>query len=262
MTTLTTGWEPDTASADTLIRQYLFGWAEVCAAFTTAAGGRTTRHGNFAASDYRRASGYFNSATLLAPPDADTIDEIEEFFAGGSGEALLWSAWPTPDLRSRGWHLEGHPPILIRPPAATAVPPEAPVDVEVVTNPDGLAEWERVVIEGYPLPELLPVAPGTLMSPHLLDDPRLRLILGREAGRPVSVGSLFTTDGLGLFVLDATRPEARGRGHWLGHAVHRLAAVPQLWTAGVFSDYSRSSAERLGFVPVLRLTLWSLPRPR
>ena len=30
---------------------------------------------------------------------------------------------------------------------------------------------------------------------------------------------------------------------------------------GVFSDFSRPGAEALGFVPLLRLTLWILDRP-
>jgi hypothetical protein len=34
-----------------------------------------------------------------------------------------------------------------------------------------------------------------------------------------------------------------------------------VWFAGLFSDHSRPGAEALGFVPVLRLTLWTLDRP-
>jgi hypothetical protein len=203
MTTLTTGWEPGTATTDTFLRQYLFGWAQLCEVFTTAAGGRTIARDTFAATDYRRPAGYFNSATLLAP-----------------------------------------------------------VGVEVVTDPTGLADWERVAIEGYPLPELLPVVTGALAGPALLADARLRFTLSRQGGAPVSLGCLFTTGDLGIFTLGVTCPAARRRGHWLAHAAHRLTAVPRLWTAGVFSDHSRPSAQRLGFVPVLRLTLWSLPRPR
>lgn len=56
MTTLTTGWKPDTATTDTLVRQFLFGSAELYAAFTVAAGGRTTHRATFAACDYRRAA--------------------------------------------------------------------------------------------------------------------------------------------------------------------------------------------------------------
>jgi hypothetical protein len=45
-----------------------------------------------------------NAATLLRPLPFDrageVLDEVEGFFDGpGRGEAYLWSAWPTPDLR-------------------------------------------------------------------------------------------------------------------------------------------------------------------
>lgn len=40
-----------------------------------------------------------------------------------------------------------------------------------------------------------------------------------------------------------------------------MSAYPELWMTGLFSDDSRPLAEALGFVPVLRLTLWSRPRP-
>jgi hypothetical protein len=72
------------------------------------------------------------SDTLLRPlpfdRPGDTLAAVGAFFDGhGTGEAYLWSAWPTPDLRSRGWVLEGHPPLLLRPPggrrpAVPAVP--------------------------------------------------------------------------------------------------------------------------------------------
>jgi hypothetical protein len=36
--------------------------------------------------------------------------------------------------------------------------------------------------------------------------------------------------------------------------------MPDLWVTGVFSDFSRLGAERLGFVPVQRFTLWVCDR--
>ena len=56
-------------------------------------------------------------------------------------------------------------------------------------------------------------------------------------------------------------PAARRRGFWRQLAIDRLRATPELWTTGVFSDLSRPGAEALGFVPLLRLTLWILDRP-
>ena len=57
-------------------------------------------------------------------------------------------------------------------------------------------------------------------------------------------------------------PAARRRGFWQRRRPSRASeATPDLWFAGVFSDHSRPGAEALGFVPLLRLTLWTLDRP-
>jgi hypothetical protein len=265
-THLTNGWDAALPVGDSLLRRYLFCWAALCEAFARAAGGRSITTPRFAAADYRRPSGWFNSATLLQPTSDesfdDVVDDVESFFAGGHGEVHLWSSSPTPDLSPRGWELVGHPPFLVRPPAALVPPPAAPaLDVADVTHPAALTEWEQVAAEGYPLPELLPVVPGALADPSLLEDPRLRLSLGREDGKAVSLGALFCDYGVGCFGLGVTRREWRGHGHWKAHAVRRLAAAPDLWMTGVFSDDSRPPAERLGFVAVLRLTLWVRRRP-
>jgi hypothetical protein len=263
---LTNGWEPDTPLGDSLLRRYLFCWAQQCETFAISAGGRAVHTPAFAAADLRGPGGWFNSATLLQPLEPATtgrvLDDIEAFFAEGTGEALLWSAWPTADLRARGWHLEGHPPLLIRPPAHIAGVPNPPaVELSPVAGASELREWERVAVEGYPLPELLPFRPGRLADPRLLGDDRLQLTVGREGDEAVSAGALFSDAGIGCFALGVTKPHARRRGHWLAHAVHRLNAAPDVWMAGVFSDDSRPPAERIGFVPILRFTLWARPRP-
>ncbi len=262
---LTTGWEPDVAVEDTLLRRYLFHWAAYCAAYARAAGGVVAQNDAVAVADLRRPSGYFNSVTLLRPPGpdfADVLSDVGRLVAGGRGEVLLWSAWPTQDLRRYGWELMGHPPLLVRPPATVLPPPAAPaVDVRRVTDPRSLAEWERVAIEGYPLPELEGAKSGDLASPRLLDDERFAFWIGRDdTGGAVSLGTSFVEHGIGSFALGVTRPEARRHGHWLRHAVARLEHSPDVWMTGVFSDFSRPGAEAIGFVPIVRLTLWSLAR--
>ena len=98
--------------------------------------------------------------TLLRPLPFDrpgeTLEEVEGFFDGqGSGEAYLWSAWPTPDLRRRGWVLEGHPPLVLRTPGSGPVPPIPPgLRVERVGGVDALRDWERVAVDGFPYREL------------------------------------------------------------------------------------------------------------
>lgn len=259
---LTTGWEPRAPVGDTLLRRFLFHQAAANAVFARSAGGTTLDTPEVAAADTRRPAGYWNAATLLQPP-ADwtaTLDQVEAFFHDGTGEAMLWSAWPTPDLGGR-WRLSGHPPLLVRPPIDVApAPGTATPDVFPVTTRGQLAAWEQVAIEGYPLAELAGSAAGSLIGPAALDDPRLRLWTARLDGQAVSAAAAFVEHGIGSLAFGATLPEARRRGLWHQLALTRLRATPGLWMTGVFSDFSRPGAERLGFVPVQRLTLWILDR--
>jgi hypothetical protein len=262
--TLTTGWEPDVPVGDTLLRRYLFHSSELYATFARAAAANVLETPAMAASDRRRPSGYWNQATLLQPPTdwGETIEAVESFFAGGTGEAMLWSAWPTPDFHDRGWKLSGHPPLLVRPPAVALVPLDGTTtDVREVTTEAGLAAWEAVAIHGYPLPELAGTATGTMAPPALLEDSRLRLWTAEIDGRPVSAAAAFVAHGIGSLAFGATLASARRRGLWRQLALARIRAVPDLPMAGVFSDFSRPGAEALGFLPVVRLTLWVLERP-
>ena len=261
-----TGWERDVAVGDTLLRRYLFHHAALGAAFTLTGGGRALDADDVSMADLGRPGGYFNGAVLLRPPaDWDALlARIEHFLRGGRGQACLWSAWPTPDLRARGWRLSGHPPLLARPPLATnPVPlPSAPdVDVRPVTSAPELARWERVAIDGYPLPDLQDAPPGTFAAPALLDDERFHFFLGEDGDCPVAAGVSFVSHGIASHAYGTTVPAARRRGFWRRLAVERLRIAPDMWATGVFSDLSRPGAEALGFVPLLRLTLWILDRP-
>jgi hypothetical protein len=159
---LTDGWEPDLPVSDTLLRRFLFNLAAFHKVPAAAAGARTLRRDEFTAADLGRPAAMHNAATLLRPlpfdRPGDTLDAVEGFFGGGRGEAYLWSAWPTPDLRPRGWVLEGHPPLLLRPPGSQPPPPGAPpgLRVERVTGVAGLRDWERVAVDGFPYRELQP----------------------------------------------------------------------------------------------------------
>ena len=178
---LTDGWEPDLPVADTLLRRFLFNLAAFHETPVAAAGGRVQRRDDFAAADLGRPAAMYNAATLLRPLPFDrateTLDVVEGFFDGhGSGEAYLWSAWPTPDLRPRGWVLEGHPPLLLRPPGSEPIPPVPPGRrVERVAGVDGLRDWERVAVDGFPYRELQPYRPGALLDERVLADGTRRL---------------------------------------------------------------------------------------
>jgi hypothetical protein len=99
------------------------------------------------------------------------------------------------------------------------------------------------------------------VAPALLEDDRLHFFVGWDGDCAVTSAVSFVSDGIASLAFGTTAPSARGRGFWRQAAVARLQASPELWFAGIFSDDSRPGAEGLGFVPLLRLTLWILDRP-
>jgi len=264
---LTDGWEPDLPVSDTLLRRFLFNLAAFNELPAVAAGARVLHRDDLMAADLGRPAAMHNAATLLRPLPSDrageTLDAVEGFYDGhGTGEAYLWSAWPTPDLRRRGWVLEGHPPLLLRPAGGPPPPPVPPgLRAERVTGAEGLRDWERVAVDGFPYHELQPYRPGVLLDERALADERLRLWVGYEGDRPVCMGTLFVDAGVAAFSLGVTLPEARRRGYWAAMAGVRLLEEPDLPAVGIFSDMSRPPAEALGFLPLLRFTLWHRPRP-
>jgi hypothetical protein len=260
---LATGWEPDLADDDSLCLRWLRHWSAQLAAFAGAGGGRVVRDERHVLADLGRPASFFNGAVLLAPWRGDAaffalVDEMEARTARGTGAFYLWSLWPTPDLSARGWELDGHPPLMVRPPAPAE--PVAGPEPDRVRTAAELAAWERVVVEGYPMVDLQPFRPGTLAGPALLDDPRLRFWTTAARGTPVAASAQFVAHGLAGFAMGVTLPAGRRAGHWWRHVRARLAAEPSLWHAGVFSDSSRPGAERAGFVPVVRHTLWHRSR--
>lgn len=258
------GRSPTTPVGDTIHRRFVVHYADFIATVGRASGGRLLHRDWGVASDLGRPSGLWNSAVLRQPlgHSPTALDEVEQFFAdGGSGEALLWSPWPTPDLTARGWHLVGHPPLLVRPPGGTLPARGAGVVIEEVTDPTGVDDAARLVVEGFPFPELQPYRSGALLPHALLDDPRWRLWVARRDGTAVSTGALFVSHGFAQLALAATLPRARRLGAWYGLVRTRLLVAPDLPSGGIFSDDSRPGIERLGYLPVVRFTLWARQRP-
>jgi hypothetical protein len=222
------------------------------------------RHDQVCVATSGRPASFFNSAVLLQPPAEDDWDVVLECADGvyhheDAGEYYLWSLWPTPDLRDRGWELEGYPPLLVRQPGGPVPDVRPGVDVRRVADAETLADWEHVAVVGYPLDDLTPFRPGVLLGPAVLDDERWRLWVGYDDGRPVSIGTQFVAHGFSQFSLGVTLPEARGRGFWSTMVRERMLAEPDLVSGGVFSDKSRPGIEKLGYLPVIRFTLWRHP---
>jgi hypothetical protein len=145
---------------------------------------------------------------------------------------------------------------MLRPPggAAPAVPPE--LEIRRVTEARSLAAFEATLVEGYPLEELPPPCRGCLYHPDALAAGRLRCWVGWVDGRPVSVSAAWVADGVVDVVWVATLPRARRRGY--GEALTWRAALTQADLPAVLlaSDDGRPVYRRMGFLPLLRFTVW------
>jgi len=266
---LETGWWPTTPAGDTYLRRFLLNWAGMSASMARMLGGRSRDLPAVLMADSGRPLVFFNCATLMQPLSAEsasaTLDEIAAFFAfadpSTQGEVLLVSAWPTGDLRPAGWNLMGHPPLHLLP--AGAVPRSAPpdLDVKAVRDVAALHAWERVAIDGYPLDALTGAPPGSITSERWLAEPRLRMWVGWVGNRPVSASSAWTEHGINNVTLVATVPDDRGHGYGEALTWHAARVNPSLPSMLISSDLGRPIYERMGFLPLQRMTLWYRSRP-
>jgi hypothetical protein len=224
---------------------------------------RWTRWPDAWAVDPGCANPFPNSATLMHPLSAagaaDLAGRLSGFYgAAAGGPWLLWSAWPTPDLSAWGFHLVGQPPLMVRRPGGeTPLPP----DLRLVAVHDAatLTDAERVLIEGYPAPELQPVRPGALWDTRILGGP-LHAWVGYADERAVTTGMAFVDERVtGVYVI-ATLEAARGRGYGAAVTAQCLAADPAKPAVLQASDLGQPVYRRLGFVDVARYTLWMRPR--
>jgi len=266
---LETGWWPTTPAGDTYLRRFLLNWAGMSTSTARMLGGHSRNLPAVLMADSRRPLVFFNCATLMQPlttePTSATLDEIAAFFdfadSSGQGEVLLVSAWPTADLRSASWNLMGHPPLHLLP--AGAVPRSAPPDLDVreVRDVAAMHAWERVAIEGYPLEALTGAPPGSITSERWLAEPRLRLWMGSVGNRPVSASSAWSEHGINNVTLVATVPDDRGHGYGEALTWHAARVNPSLPSMLISSDLGRPIYERMGFLPLQRMTLWYRSRP-
>ena len=256
-----TGWLPDTPVDDTLLRQFLHNQAEVCDVIADGFAGDVARTPEVALAASRCVVPYLNEALLFRPLDGGDdrlLDEIERFFAASAAPSwVLLSAWPTPPLDGRGWHLVGHPAFVVRSPGAS-VPAPAPSTVTVAvrsaTNVDDVAEAERVFVEGYPIEEGAG-RPGAAL-PASLAGTAISVRIAAADGLDVAVGMGHVSHGCVNLCGAATLPAARRTGAWGALVRARLQDAVDLPAVAFTSDYSRPGFEHLGFVSVLRFTMW------
>ena len=259
MRPLETGWRPDTPIGDSLLRRFVANQADLQDDLVGAVGGRSDRTPDVALSDSGLAAAYLNQAVMLRPiSDAydPVLDHGASFYAGSVG--LLLSPWPTPDLAGRGWQLVGHPMFVVRGPVGEpADAPPSDVSVRRAETPDDLALVERIVIDGYPVPELDGLPANRAIGPAVLES-AVRHWIGYLDGTPTAAAASHAAHGVVNLCLAATLPATRRRGVWHALATARCASTPDLPAVAFTSDYSRPGFLRMGFLPITRFTLWAV----
>lgn len=267
---LRTGWESGAPASDSLTRAFLINSAESLASPVRAMGGRVIITDQMIATDLGRRSAFLNSITPFQPLTsldlATFLAEIDDFYGLGSsdgrtGEVMIWSAWPTPDLRPHGWHLAGHPPLHLLPAGATAPSPPPKLEIREVTNRAGLEAFEETTIVGFPFDDLLPYTPGSLFDERVLADTRMRRWIGWVEGHPVAISAAYVEAGVTNVALVATLPDARGKGYGEAMTWQAALAEPGQHALLLSSDAGRPVYDRMGFMPLYRFTLWYRNRP-
>lgn len=256
---LETGWLPDTPVDDSLLRQFLFNQADLNDVIAEAAPtGRAERHDEVALADGGGPVPYYNQALLLRPlvDAADPVlDVVESFFDGVTDRAhTILSAWPTADLTARGWTLVGHPMLVVRGPWGSAPRPGDDALVRRL-GADDVAEFERVMIEGYPMPEAEGLPVGSLFPPGAVER-GVVLRVGVVDGNAVAAAAGYVGRGVVNLCSAATLPAARRRGVWGALVRARMADGPTLPAVAFTSDDSRPGFVHMGFLPIQRLTMW------
>lgn len=256
---LINGWEPELPAEDTLVRQAVL----VHAAWpveVARGSARPWRSGPRWAGGWIGDRGALTNPVILVQPLTDpsgVIAEIDSLFPP-SVPYLMISAWPTPDLRGQGLVLIGHPPLMVRLPAARPTSTHPAVEVREVRDSQELAVAERLLVAAYPMPELEPLATGDLLGPALLGGP-VRIWVAWLDGTPAAVAAAHPFAGVTLVEYVAASPDARGRG--AGAAVTWAATMvePDQPAVLIASHDGRPVYERMGYVAVERWTAWLRP---
>jgi hypothetical protein len=124
-----------------------------------------------------------------------------------------------------------------------------------VTTTDDLVTAERIFVEGYPL-EGGAARPGAAL-PDSLTGSDITVRIASIDDVDVAVGMAYVAYGCVNLCGAATLPAARRTGAWGALVRARIDDAPDLTAVAFTSDHSRPGFEHLGFVSVLRFTMWT-----
>jgi hypothetical protein len=188
---------------------------------------------------------YFAGITLAPEAPAQIVD------VPGS----ICDSWQTLDLSSRGFSVWRTEPWFHRPPGPLRDADAAPeLEIVSVSTAAEVEEFEAVSVRGFE--EGTTVEPGTFHPPTILEDPAMKMFIGRVDREPVAAAMGYRTDAaVGVFGV-TTIASARRRGY-----ATALTGAAMLTETGLPSILAPSREGervylRLGFRRVGELSIW------
>ena len=256
---LTNGWEDDLDPGDSLERQAVLAHVSWARALTSAARGDFTEGPHWCAGSGGGASALLNWAIVTSPPRdwATTVEELSAAYAEGVS-AIVISPFPTPDLSAQGLALVGHPPLMFRPTSTVTETPATPLEVREATTTQELQDAERVLVEGYPMPDMAGLPPGDFYRPDVVAD-ATRLFVGYDDGVPVATAAAHSAAGVTVVENVAVLATARGKGAGAALTWAATTAWPEQAALLIASDDGQPVYERLGYLRLVRWTCWLRP---
>jgi len=259
---LDTGCLAQTPPGDNLLLDYARAEAEAFGVAAVAGGGRVAHVDGLGVhlADLSVPTPFGNSAHLTGPVPHDAVPALatalHEFFdAAPGGPFLIFSPWPIGDLTAHGFHLVGHPPLMVRAPSVPKPAPTPALRVERVTTAAGLVEYERTLVEAYPAPEMQPFAGARLLVPDVLAT-AWQFFAGYDGDRCVATAAAWVCDSVTVVEQVSVRDECRGKGFGTAITAAATHAVEGRTAMLIASDLGRPIYDRLGYLPLLRYTLY------
>jgi hypothetical protein len=253
---LTNGWEDDLPASDSLVRQGVLAHVSWARALTKAARGHFAHGHGWCAGRGGGASALLNWAIVTSPPRSwtTTMSALSAAYPDGVS-AIVISPFPAPDLTEHGFELVGHPPLMFRPTSAGTRAPATQVEVRQATTPTELRDAERVLVEGYPMPDMEDLPPGDFYRPDVVGD-ATRIFVGYLDGHPVATSAAHSAAGVTVVENVAVLGSARGRGAGAALTWAATTTWPDQGAVLIASDDGQPVYERLGFLRIERWTCW------
>jgi hypothetical protein len=251
-----TGWEHDVSEDDSALRQWVLTNLTRYRTIIERIDGRIDVWDAAALFDAASPVVFDNAVVLRRPVSTDELDEIIDtarVFFPPERRWLLLSAWPLPDLTDAALTLMGHPPFMMRPAGPPTDRRGGPANFEIrEVTPAEAATFGATLETGFGMP-------GAATSPwsdRRLFDGDIKAYIGYLDGEPVGTAAAFLAHGVVDVEMISCVEKCRGKG--IGEALTWAATLadPSRPAMLMASDSGRPIYERMGYIPILRMTLW------